>query len=136
MRYNSSRTDITDQETNMSDSTFDPKAIFETYRNAFAPALKAQQEGITAIDRVGRYQYAVAGDYLEWSLAQAKAALGAQSPAEFVSKQVELTTALSEKLRARAQEFVTLATETQNNFTNAVSEASAKVAEVSKKKAG
>jgi phasin family protein len=136
MRYNSFRTDITDQETNMSDSTFDPKAIFETYRNAFAPALKAQQEGITAIDRVGRYQYAVAGDYLEWSLAQAKAALGAQSPAEFVSKQVELTTALSEKLRARAQEFVTLATETQNSFTNAVNEASAKVAEVSKKKSG
>jgi Phasin protein len=136
MRYNSFRTDITDQETNMSDSTFDPKAIFETYRNAFAPALKAQQEGITAIDRVGRYQYAVAGDYLEWSLAQAKAALGAQSPAEFVSKQVELTTALSEKLRARAQEFVTLATETQNSFTSAVNEASAKVAEVSKRKAG
>jgi phasin family protein len=120
----------------MSDSTFDPKAIIDTYRNAFAPVLKAQQEGVTAIDRVGRYQYAVAGDYLEWSLAQAKAALGAQTPAEFVSKQVELTTALSEKLRARAQEFVTLATEAQTSFTNAVNEASAKVAEVSKKKAG
>jgi Phasin protein len=120
----------------MSESTFDPKAILETYRNAFAPALKAQQESITAIDRVGRYQYAVAGDYLEWSLAQAKAALGAQTPAEFVSKQVELTTALSEKLRARAQEFVTLATEAQNSFANTVNEASAKVAEVSKKKAG
>jgi phasin family protein len=136
MRYNSSCTDITDQEPNMSDSTFDPKAIIDTYRNAFAPVLKAQQEGITAIDRVGRYQYAVAGDYLEWSLAQAKAALGAQTPVEFVSKQVELTTALSEKLRAHAQEFVTLATETQTSFTNAVNEASAKVAEVSKKKAG
>jgi phasin family protein len=136
MRYSTSRTDITDQEPNMSDSTFDPKAIIDTYKNAFAPVLKAQQEGITAIDRVGRYQYAVAGDYLEWSLAQAKAALGAQTPAEFVSKQVELTTALSEKLRARAQEFVTLATETQNSFTNAVNEATAKVAEMSKKKAG
>jgi len=136
MRYNSSRTDKSDQEPNMSDSTFDPKAIIDTYRNAFAPVLKAQQEGVTAIDRVGRYQYAVAGDYLEWSLAQAKAALGAQTPAEFVSKQVELTTALSEKLRARAQEFVTLATETQNSFTNVVNEASAKVAEVSKKKTG
>jgi hypothetical protein len=135
MRYNSFCTDITDQEPNMSDSTFDPKAIIDTYKNAFAPALKAQQEGITAIDRVGRYQYAVAGDYLEWSLAQAKAALGAQTPAEFVSKQVELTTALSEKLRARAQEFVTLATEAQNSFTSAVNEATAKVAEVSKKKA-
>ncbi len=120
----------------MSDMTFDPKTILETYKAAFAPVLKAQQEGITAIDRVGRYQYAVAGDYLEWSLAQAKAALGAQTPAEFVSKQVELTTALSEKLRARAQEFVTLATEAQSSFTNAVSEASVKVAEVSKKKAG
>jgi phasin family protein len=120
----------------MSESTFDPKAIFETYRNAFAPVLKAQQEGITAIDRVGHYQYAVAGDYLEWSLAQAKAALAAQTPADFVSKQVELTTALSEKLRARAQEFVTLATEAQNSFTNAVNDVGAKVAEVSKKKAG
>jgi phasin family protein len=120
----------------MSDPTFDPKAIFETYRNAFAPALKVQQDGMKTIDRVGRYQYAVAGDYLEWSLAQANAALSAKTPTEFVSKQVELTTALSEKLRARAQEFVTLATEAQSSFTNAVSEATANVTELSKKKAG
>jgi hypothetical protein len=124
----------------MSDTTFDPKAIFEAYRNAFAPTLKAQQEGVKAIDRLGRYQYAVAGDYLEWSLAQAKAALGAQSPTEFVSKQVELTTALSEKLRARAQEFVTLATDAQTSaqttFTEAVNVATAKFGDAAKKKAG
>ncbi|MGC1386902.1 MAG: phasin family protein [Steroidobacteraceae bacterium] len=130
----------------MSDSTFDPKAIFEAYRNAFAPALKAQQEGVKAVDRLGRYQYAVAGDYLEWSLAQAKAALAAQTPAEFVTKQVELTTALSEKLRTRAQEFVTLATDAQTTaqttFTEVVNEATAKFGDVakfadaSKKKAG
>ena len=120
----------------MSDTTFDPKAIFESYRNAFAPTLKAQQEGVKAIDRLGRYQYAVAGDYLEWSLAQAKAALAAQSPTEFVSKQVELTTALSEKLRARAQEYVTLATDAQTNaqttFTEAVSVATAKFGDTAK----
>jgi phasin family protein len=123
----------------MSESTFDPKTVFEAYRTAFAPALKAQQEGIKAIDRMGRYQYAVAGDYLEWSLAQAKAAVSAQTPVEFVTKQVELTTALSEKLRSRAQEFVTLATDTQasvqSSFTDAVNEATTKVTEVSKKKA-
>jgi hypothetical protein len=136
MRYNGTCTDTTDPGANMNDSTFDPKAIFETYRNAFAPALKAQQDGIKAIDRVGRYQYAVAGDYLEWSLAQAKAAIGSQTPAEFVSKQVELTTSLSEKLRTRAQEFVTLATEAQTSFTDAVSEVTTKVTELSKKKAG
>ena len=124
----------------MSDTTFDPKSILETYRNAFAPALKAQQEGVNAIDRLGRYQYAVAGDYLGWSLAQAKAALSTQSPTEFITKQVELTTALSEKLRARAQEFVTLATDAQNSaqttFTQAVNEATAKFGGVAKKKAG
>jgi phasin family protein len=120
----------------MNESNFDPKAIFETYRNAFAPALKGQQEGLKAIDRAGRYQYAVAGDYLEWSLAQAKAALSAQTPAEFVSKQVELTMALSEKLRARAQEFVTLATEVQTGFSDLVTDATSKVAELSRKKVG
>jgi phasin family protein len=119
----------------MTDSTFDPKTIFETFRNAFAPVLKAQQEGLKAIDRAGRYQYAVAGDYLEWTLAQAKAAVGAQTPAEMVSKQVELATKLSEKLRARVQELVTLATDTQTSFTQVVSEATAKVTDLTKKAA-
>jgi phasin family protein len=118
----------------MSDTTFDPKTIFETYRNAFAPALKAQQEGVKTLDRVGRYQYAVAGDYLEWSLGQAKAAIGAQTPADFVSKQIELTTALSEKLRARAEEFVTLATDAQTSFADMAKETVTKgIAEAKKK---
>ena len=88
------------------------------------------------LDRLGQYQYAVAGDYLEWSLAQAKAALGAQTPADFVAKQVELTTALSEKLRARAQEFVTLATDAQATVTEAVKGATIRVVEEARKKAG
>ena len=119
----------------MSDPTFDPKTILEAYRTAFAPTLKAQQEGLKAIDRAGRYQYAVAGDYLEWSLAQGKAAFAAQTPAEFVSKQIELATALSEKLRARVQEFVALTTDAQTSFSEVVSDATAKVAEVTRKKA-
>jgi len=119
----------------MINSTFDPKTIFEAYRSALAPTLKTQQESLKAIDRVGRYQYAVAGDYMEWSLAQAKAAVNVQTPAEFVSKQVELATAFSEKLRVRAQEFVTLATDAQTSFTQVVSEAAAKVAAVTKKAA-
>lgn len=117
----------------MTDTTFDPKTILETYKTAFAPVVKAQQEGVKVIDRVGRYQYAVAGDYLEWSLAQAKLALGAQTPSDFVSKQVELTTALSEKLRARAQEFAALATETQAAFSESVKQATSKVVEEAKR---
>ena len=116
----------------MSNSPFDPKTFFETYRNAFAPALKAQQESIKAMERLGRYQYAVAGDYLEWSLAHANASVGVKSPAELVTKQVELTTALNEKLRVRAQEFVSLATDAQTSFTQVVSEATAKAADLTR----
>ncbi len=119
----------------MSDTTFDPNTILETYRSAFAPALKAQQEGVKVVDRLGRYQYAVAGDYLEWSLAQAKLALAAQTPADFFSKQVELTTALSEKLRARAQEFAVLATEAQASFTDVVKQTTSHVVESTMKAA-
>jgi phasin family protein len=114
---------------------FDASSIIEAYRNAFAPALKAQQEGIQALDRLSRYQYAVAGDYLDWSIAHAKTVVGAQSPTEIVSKQVELATALSEKLRARAQEFVTLATDTQATFTQVVNEATAKAGDMGKEAA-
>ena len=112
----------------MSDTTFDPKSILETYRTAFAPAIKAQREGVKALDRVGRYQYDVAGDYLEWGLAQASAALVAQTPSDFLSKQLELTTALGEKLRARAQEFVALATDAQTSFVETAKESAVKVA--------
>ena len=52
-------------EITMSDASFDPTKILENYRSVFAPALKTQQEGLKALDRVGRYQYAVAGDYLD-----------------------------------------------------------------------
>ena len=119
----------------MSDTTFDPKTILEAYRKAFAPATKAQQEGVKVIEGLGRYQYAVAGDYLEWTLAQAQAAVAAQTPADLVSKQMELANALGERLRARAQEFVTLATEVQTSLSQVVSEATAKVVEVTKKAA-
>jgi phasin family protein len=120
----------------MTDTTFDPKTIFETYKNAFAPALKVQQEGLKALNRVGRYQYAVAGDYLEWSMAQAKATVGAQTPAEFISSQAKLATDLSEKLRARAQEFAKLAADSQSSMSDAVNESVNRAAAETKKEVG
>ena len=119
----------------MSDTTFDPKTILETYKSAFAPVLKAQQEGVKVIDRVGRYQYAVAGDYLEWSLTQAQAVVSAKSPAELVAKQTELSSKIGEQLRGRVQELTTIASESQNTLTTLFNVASAKVVELTKKAA-
>ena len=119
----------------MTDQTFDPNALLETYRNALAPALHAQQEGLKALDRLARYQYAVAGDYLEWSLAQAQALLGAKSPSEIAAKQSELGAKISEQLRGRVQELNAIAGEAQSTLGKLFTEASAKVTELTTKAA-
>lgn len=118
----------------MPDFNFDPKAAYESYREALAPTLRAQQEALKTIERFGRYQYAVAGDYLEWSLAQAKASLVATSPAELAGTQTTLATQFGEKFKARIQELASLTAEAQNSFNQLFNEATAKVADGIKSK--
>ena len=119
----------------MTQPSFDFNALLETYRNAFAPALHAQQEGLKAYERLARYQYAVAGDYLEWSLTQAQAVFAAKTPAELAAKQAELSSKISEQLRGRVQELNTITSEAQSTLTQLFNEASAKAAELAKKAA-
>jgi phasin family protein len=116
-------------------NTFDPNAIYEAYRTSLAPAVHAQEEALKAAERFGRYQHAMAGDYLEWSLAQAKLSFSAKTPAELAAKQAELATQVGEKLRGRVQELVNLATEAQTSFNGLLAEAAAKVKEVTQKAA-
>ena len=95
--------------------------FLDSYRETYASFSKAQHEGLRALERFARFQYAVAGDVLEAGLAQAKATLGAraaigtQAIAELLEKQAELSTQLSEKIRERAQEFSALAAEVQES---------------------
>jgi phasin family protein len=119
----------------MSDKTFDLSAMFDVYKDAFAPVLKAQQSGFKTVERLARYQFAVAGDYLDWSLAQAGAAVGTKSVNDLVSQQTELNTRFGDKLRSRAEEFSQIATETQGVMTQWFDATAAKVAESAKKAA-
>jgi len=95
---------------------------------------KAQQDGFKALERFARFNYAVAGDCLEAGLAQAKAtlsaraAVGTQAVADLLAKQAELSNQLSEKLRARAQEFSTLASEVQESVNTFAAEAANRAA--------
>ena len=111
----------------MTDRTFDPNAWFEAYRETFAPVYKAQQEGLKTLERFARFHYAVAGDYLETSLAHVQAIVAAKSPSELMTKQAELGNRFGEKLSGRVQEFAALASEVQNTFSHVASEAAAKV---------
>ena len=105
----------------MTDRTYDLNAWLETYKDTFTSFTRAQYDGFKALERFARFHYAVAGDVLEAGLAQAKATLsaragvGTQAIAELLQKQAELGTQMSEKLKARAQEFSALATEAQQS---------------------
>jgi hypothetical protein len=119
----------------MTERTFDPNTMLESFRSALAPMLRAQAESLKAFDRFAHHQYALAGDCLEYSLAQAKAAVAAKSPNELFAKQSELGTKLTEQLRLRAQEFGAIASETQSLLNQFFTDATAKVVEVTKKAA-
>ena len=117
----------------MPDFNFDPSVALETYRSLFAPTLRAQQDALKTMERFGRYQFAVATDYLEFGVAQAKANLTSGTPAELAASQTTLATQFGEKLQGRVREFVSLATEVKTSFTELVGETTAKVAETIKK---
>ena len=119
----------------MTQPTFDFTALFDTYRQAFAPVVSAQQNYLKTLERVARYQFAVAGDYLDWSLSHAKASVEPKSVADLVSKQTALNTSFGDKLRVRAEEFTQIASETQGAVSQWFDEAGAKVAEASAKAA-
>ena len=110
----------------MIDRTFDSTTMIAAAREAFAPVLKAQQEGFKTLERLARLQYAVAGDVLESGLARVNVAFSATNATELVNKHTELTTQLVDKLRTRAEEFATVTSEIQSRFTELGSEIAAK----------
>ncbi len=112
----------------MTTQTFDPTTVLAATREAFAPVLKAQQEGFKTLERLARLQYAVAGDVLETSLARVNATFGATTPTELLSKQTELTSQFVDKLRARADEFATVTSEIQTKMNEFGAEVGAKAA--------
>jgi phasin family protein len=119
----------------MPELNFEPDAVVESGRRALAPALRAQLEAIKTIERFGRYQYSVAGDYLEWGVAQARAILAPGTPAEHVASQTALATQFGEKMQGRLREFADLASETRSSFRELVGDATARLAEAFKQSA-
>jgi len=103
----------------MTDRTHELNAWLDLY--ALTAFTKAQQDWLKCLERFAIFNFAVAGDVLEASLAQARAtlgvraALGTQGIADLLQKQAELGSQLSDKLRARAQEFSALAAQVQES---------------------
>ena len=119
----------------MTNQMFDFSTMFNSYRQSLAPVAKAQQEALKILETFARYQLALAGDCIDWSVSQAKAIADVKSPSEFVAQQSELTTRAGEQIRKRSQELSQIATETKGTVTQWFGEASATLAEAARKAA-
>lgn len=109
----------------MNERIADVKSWSEASRQLLAPLLRIQQDGLGALDRLVRCQYAVAGDVLEWSLALSKVTMVAQSPASLLSQQTELGIKLRDQLQSRVQELTKTRCNEQSSSSPAVAKADA-----------
>ena len=78
----------------------------EAYRAVFAPVQRAQQEGLEALQRLARFQYAVAGDFLEHNLAGVQAMVSAATPTEYLAKQDRLNARFVAMVATHTREFL------------------------------
>lgn len=110
-------------------SPFDVNALLDSYRTAFAPVLKAQQDSFKTFEKLARHQYAIAGDCLEYGLSAARAVATTKEPSELFTKSAELNGKFAEQANKRFQELVTLSGEVQSSVIRVMEDAGAKIAE-------
>ncbi len=108
---------------------YDVNAILESYRSAFEPMFKAQQDSLKTFEKIARHQYAIAGDYLEYSLTAARTLATTKEPSEIFTKSAELNQKFTETANKRFQEFITLSGEVQTSIVRIMEDAGAKIAE-------
>ena len=70
----------------------DFNAYFDFQKRAMAPFLDLNEFAVRTFERAARHGYEAAGEALEFSIAQAKAALTAKDPQQFAAKQAQLAT--------------------------------------------
>jgi len=98
----------------MNEHSADVKSWSEASGLLLAPLLRIQQDGLGALNRFVRCQFAVAGDFLEWSLALSKVTLVAQSPATLLRQQTELGIKLRDQLQSRVRELTQMSAKEQS----------------------
>jgi len=94
-------------------------------KRMLAPAVRFNEMAVKTLEQLARYQYEVAGDYLNFGMEQLNTVTKTKDVGELVSKQSELASSLVEKLTKRSQDFSKIAADAQVGFTKWVDETAA-----------
>jgi phasin family protein len=92
-------------------------AFLEASQKAVAPLLRFNELSARAVERAVRFQYEVAGDALNFALANLHTSTQAKDVASLMQKSAELANQFVEKQTQRSQDLVKLAGEYQTEFT-------------------
>lgn len=104
----------------MSTTTAEMNSFIENTRKMTAPFTRATEVSARTFEKLARYQYEVAGDWLNLSIAQLHAATQSKDVPELMKKQAELANQYFEKQTQRSQDFLKIATEAQTDVTQLI----------------
>ena len=102
----------------MTNTTAEINAFIENSRKLAEPVARLQALSARTFERFARYQYEVAGDFLNLGVAAMHAATQAKDLPELLKKQSEFANAYVEKTTQRSQDFMKLAGEAQADVTS------------------
>jgi phasin family protein len=91
--------------------------VFDMQNRIFSPFIRFNELAVRNFEQAARFGYEVAGDMLELTIAQARAASEAKDPAALVTRQSELAAAFMDRQSQRTNDWLKIATRAQSELT-------------------
>jgi phasin family protein len=107
----------------MNTTTAEMNTIIENTRKMTAPFNRATEVSARTFEKLARFQYEIAGDWLNLSIAQLHAATQSKDVPELMKKQAELANQYVEKQTQRSQDLLKIASEAQADVTQLIDSA-------------
>jgi phasin family protein len=117
----------------MTNPTYDFNAFVDMSKKAFAPAAKFNELAVRNFERAARQQYQYFGEMLDLTLTQMQVMSSAKDFSEMAAKTAEFNAKVTEKVTARGQDLMKIATEAQTEVSKWFDETTAQYAAVAKK---
>ena len=97
----------------MATKNHDFTSYLDFAQRAAAPVTRLNELAVRNVERVARMQYEIAGDWMQFALAQMQATVGAKDVAGLLGRQAEVTGQFVDKLARRQQDLARLSADAQ-----------------------
>jgi len=111
------------KESTMAVKFDDFSAYTDFAKRAFAPATRLNETVVGNFESLARFQYELAGDFMQLAIEQMQATVKAKDLGTLVARQSEIASKFVEKQTQRQQGFAKMATDAQARMSRLVEEA-------------